>query len=140
MAGYGNSPCVADRPHLFRGWCQYTYIIPGSFLVRVSDELPSEVAVITEIMAVTVGLDRAKPDVCLFSEVFLFDDTVVVLGVGPLGLCSLMKARNRSWKYHRRGSFRFSFAVCQAPGCGLIPSNPMKVVAVSAFLRQSRVR
>ena len=27
------------------------------------------------------------------SESFRFDDTVVVLGVGPLGMCFLMKAR-----------------------------------------------
>jgi threonine dehydrogenase-like Zn-dependent dehydrogenase len=27
------------------------------------------------------------------SEAFLFDDTVVVHGVGPLGMCFLMKAR-----------------------------------------------
>ena len=64
-----------------------------AFLVRVPDELPSEVAVLTEIMAVTVGLDRAKQMSVFPSEAFLFDDTVVVLGVGPLGMCFLMKAR-----------------------------------------------
>jgi L-iditol 2-dehydrogenase len=69
------------------------YIVPGSFLVRVPDDLPSEVAVLTEIMAVTVGLDRAKQMSAFPSEAFLFDDTVVVLGVGALGMCFLMKAR-----------------------------------------------
>jgi threonine dehydrogenase-like Zn-dependent dehydrogenase len=49
--------------------------------------------VLTEIMAVTVGLDRAKQMSVFPSEAFLFDDTVVVLGVGPLGMCFLMKAR-----------------------------------------------
>ena len=39
---------AADPPHLFGGWSQYMYIIPGSFLVRVPDDLPSEVAVLTE--------------------------------------------------------------------------------------------
>ena len=57
------------------------------------DELPSEVAVFTEVMAVSVGLDRAKQFSAVPSEAFLFDDTVVVLGVGPLGMCFLMKAR-----------------------------------------------
>ena len=57
------------------------------------DELPSEVAVLTEVMAVAVGLDRAKQMSAVPSEAFLFDDTVVVLGVGPLGMCFLMKAR-----------------------------------------------
>jgi threonine dehydrogenase-like Zn-dependent dehydrogenase len=93
MTDYGNNLCAADPPHLFGGWSQYMYIIPGSFLLRVPDDLPSEVAVLTEIMAVTVGLDRAKQMSAFPSEAFLFDDTVVVLGVGPLGMCFLMKAR-----------------------------------------------
>src|SRR5580658_7405248 len=93
MADYGNNLCAGDAPHLFGGWSQYMYVIPGSFLVRVPDELPSEIAVLTEIMAVTVGLDRAKQMSVFPSEAFLFDDTVVVLGVGPLGMCFLMKAR-----------------------------------------------
>lgn len=90
---YGNNLSAADPPHLFGGWSQYIYIVPGSFLVRVPDDLPSEVAVLTEIMAVTVGLDRAKQMSAFPSESFLFDDTVVVHGVGPLGMCFLMKAR-----------------------------------------------
>jgi threonine dehydrogenase-like Zn-dependent dehydrogenase len=93
MTDYGNNLSAADPPYLFGGWSQYMYIVPGSFLVRVPDDLPSEVAVLTEVMAVTVGLDRAKQMSVFPSEAFQFDDTVVVLGVGPLGMCFLMKAR-----------------------------------------------
>ncbi len=90
---YGNNLSAKNPPHLFGGWAQYMYIVPGSFLVKVPDELPSEVAVLTEIFAVSVGLDRAKQMSSFPSESFRFDDTVVVLGVGPLGMCFLMKAR-----------------------------------------------
>src|ERR1700677_3041108 len=90
---YGNNLSAKDPPHLFGGWSQYMYIVPGSFLVKVPDELPSEIAVLTEIFAVTVGLDRAKAISAFPSESFRFDDAVVVLGVGPLGMCFLMKAR-----------------------------------------------
>ena len=90
---YGNNLSAKDPPHLFGGWSQYMYIVPGSFLVRVPDDLPSEVAVLTEIMAVTVGLDRAKQISAFPNESFRFDDTVVVLGVGALGMCFVMKAR-----------------------------------------------
>jgi threonine dehydrogenase-like Zn-dependent dehydrogenase len=93
MVDYGNNMSAADPPHLFGGWSQYLYVVPGSFLVRVPDELPTEIAVLTEVMAVTVGLDRAKQFSAVPNEPFLFDDTVVVLGVGPLGMCFLMKAR-----------------------------------------------
>ncbi len=90
---YGNNISAKDPPHLFGGWSQYLYVVPGSFLVRVPDELPSEVAVLTEIMAVTVGLDRAKQISAFPNESFRFDDSVVVLGVGPLGMCFVVKAR-----------------------------------------------
>lgn len=90
---YGNNLSAKNAPHLFGGWSRYMYILPGSFLVKVPDELPSEVAVLTEIFAVSAGLDRAKQMSAFPNESFRFDDTVVVLGVGPLGMCFLMKAR-----------------------------------------------
>jgi len=90
---YGNLLSARNPPHLFGGWSQYMYIVPGSFLVKVPDDLPSEIAVLTEIFAVSVGLDRAKQMSAFPNESFRFDDTVVVLGVGPLGMCFLMKAR-----------------------------------------------
>jgi threonine dehydrogenase-like Zn-dependent dehydrogenase len=93
MTDYGNNLSAKNPPHLFGGWSQYMYIVAGSFLVKVPDELPSEVAVLTEIFAVSVGLDRAKQMSAFPNESFRFDDTVVVLGVGPLGMCFLMKAR-----------------------------------------------
>ena len=93
MTDYGNNLSAKNPPHLFGGWSQYMYIVPGSFLVKVPDDLPSEIAVLTEIFAVSVGLDRAKQMSAFPNESFRFDDTVVVLGVGPLGMCFLMKAR-----------------------------------------------
>lgn len=90
---YGNLLSAKNPPHLFGGWSQYLYVLPGSFLVKVPDDLPSEVAVLTEIFAVSVGLDRAKQMSAFPNESFRFDDTVVVLGVGPLGMCFLAKAR-----------------------------------------------
>jgi L-iditol 2-dehydrogenase len=93
MVDYGNNMSAADPPHLFGGWAEYLYVVPGSFVVRVPDDLPSEIAVLTEVMAVTVGLDRAKQMSAVPHESFLFDDTVVVLGAGPLGTCFAMKAR-----------------------------------------------
>lgn len=90
---YGNNMSAKEAPHLFGGWSQYMYVIPGSLVLRVPDDLPSEIAVLSEIMAVTVGLDRAKQISSFPNESFRFDDTVVVVGVGPLGMCFLMKAR-----------------------------------------------
>lgn len=92
LEDYGNSLSCARPPHLFGGWAELMYLLPGTPLFRVPDDLPSEIAVLTEVMAVTHGLDQAKA----FSSVstgFRYGDTVAVVGVGPLGLCHLIKAR-----------------------------------------------
>src|SRR5205814_5162650 len=80
-------------PHLFGGWAEYLYALPGSFLFKVPEDLPSEIAVLTEIMAVTASLDKAKQFSTVATEGFRSGDTVVVQGVGPLGMCHVMKAR-----------------------------------------------
>jgi L-iditol 2-dehydrogenase len=88
MEDYGNSLGCAEPPHLFGGWSEQMYLLPGTALFRVPDELPDEVAVLTEPMAVTHGLDAARR-----LRGHGFGESVAVLGVGPLGLCHLLKAR-----------------------------------------------
>jgi threonine dehydrogenase-like Zn-dependent dehydrogenase len=87
LEDYGNSLNCAREPHLFGGWSEYMYLLPGTRLFRVPDELPDHVAVLTEPMAVTHGFERARRLNDTFAE------TVVVFGVGPLGMCHLIKAR-----------------------------------------------
>lgn len=92
LQDYGNSLHSGIPPHLFGGWAEYMYLLPGTPLFRVPDELPSEVAVLTEIMAVTHGFDRAR----LLNAGWggsAFGESVTVVGVGPLGFCHLVKAR-----------------------------------------------
>ena len=90
---YGNSLTCAQPPHLFGGFADYVYALPGSFLLKVPEDVPVEIAVLTEVMAVTIGLDKAKQFSAVHNEGFRFGDTVVVQGVGPLGLCHVIKAR-----------------------------------------------
>ena len=79
---YGNSLSCADAPHLFGGWSELMYLLPGTRLFRVPDGLDPALAALTEIVAVTHGLDRALE----------FGDVVLVLGAGPVGLLHLAKA------------------------------------------------
>jgi threonine dehydrogenase-like Zn-dependent dehydrogenase len=87
LEDYGNSLNCAREPFLFGGWSEYMYLLPRTQLFRVPDELPDRVAVMTEPMAVTHGFERARRLNDTFAE------TVVVYGVGPLGICHLIKAR-----------------------------------------------
>jgi threonine dehydrogenase-like Zn-dependent dehydrogenase len=90
---YGNLLNAAKPPYLFGGWSQIMYLLPGTFLFKVHDDIPNELAVLTEPMAVTASLDRAKQFSALSTEGFRFGDTVVVQGVGPIGVLHIAKAR-----------------------------------------------
>ncbi len=90
IENYGNSLTAADPPHLFGGWAELLYLRPGTPVFRVPDALPTEVAVLTELMSVTHSLDLAarmpRPGG------FRSGDSVAVVGVGPLGLVHVIKA------------------------------------------------
>jgi threonine dehydrogenase-like Zn-dependent dehydrogenase len=85
LEDYGNSLGSAAPPHLFGGWSQYLYLLPGSRLFRVPEEVPDPLAALVEVYSVTHGLDRVEEG--------LEGATVYVLGCGPLGLCHIAKAR-----------------------------------------------
>jgi L-iditol 2-dehydrogenase len=88
MEDYGNSLSCARPPHLFGGWAEAMYVLPGTHLFRVPDELPDHIAVLTEIFSVTHGMETARR-----LQPGQFGESVAVIGVGPLGLCHLIKAR-----------------------------------------------
>ena len=92
LEDYGNSLNVGRAPSLFGGWSQYMYLLPRTPIFRVPDELPDEVAVITEVMAVTHGVDKAIAVLGLQGG-SRSGFSVAVLGTGPLGLCHLIKSR-----------------------------------------------
>src|SRR3981081_2940606 len=92
LQDYGNSLHCGTPPHLFGGWAEYMYLLPRTPLFRVPDELPDELAALTEVMAVTHGFDRARMLNAGWGGA-MFGESVAVVGVGPLGLCHLVKAR-----------------------------------------------
>jgi L-iditol 2-dehydrogenase len=90
LENYGNSLSARDAPHLFGGWSQYLYLRPGTAVFRVPEALPSEIAVLTEVFAVTHSLERAAalPPPAAWRP----GDRVAVVGVGALGLAHAVKA------------------------------------------------
>jgi threonine dehydrogenase-like Zn-dependent dehydrogenase len=88
LEDYGNSLNASRLPSLFGGWAELMYLLPGTPIFRVPDGLPDELAVLTEVMSVTHGVETARR-----VGGFEFGESVVVYGVGPLGLCHLVKAR-----------------------------------------------
>ncbi|NIR41810.1 MAG: alcohol dehydrogenase catalytic domain-containing protein, partial [Actinobacteria bacterium] len=53
LENYGNSLSSAEPPHLFGGFAEYLYLRPGTPVFKVPDALPDDVAVLTELFAVT---------------------------------------------------------------------------------------
>jgi len=92
LQDYGNSLHATNPPHLFGGWAEYMYLLPGTPLFRVPDGLPDEVAALTEVMAVTHGFDRARMLTAGWGG-SAFGESVAIVGIGPLGFCHLVKAR-----------------------------------------------
>ena len=90
IENYGNSMTAGVPPHLFGGWSEYLYLKPGTAVFRVPDELPDDVAVLTEIFAVTHSLERAA---AMRRPAGLRPgDAVAIIGAGPLGLAHAIKA------------------------------------------------
>jgi L-iditol 2-dehydrogenase len=92
--GYGTTISCKDPPHLFGGWSEFMYILPKVYLFRVPQELPDNVAVLAEPMAVAYGsFARAMNPYWLVKEGAGPGSTVVIQGSGPLGLSHAIMAK-----------------------------------------------
>ena len=90
LENYGNSLTCGDAPHLFGGWAEFLYLRPGTPVFKVPDGLPTNVAVLTELFAVTHSLELVakmpRPGG------FRPGDTVAIVGTGPVGIVHVAKA------------------------------------------------
>lgn len=93
IRGYGNHFTADEAPHLLGGWSEYLYVRPDACVYKVPDSLDAELAVMTELMAVTFNLDKAKEFSAMDGEGFGSGASVAVQGVGPMGLLHVFKAR-----------------------------------------------
>jgi len=86
----------AEPPHLLGGWAEKIYVDAEHFWVyKVPDEVPPEVAVLTEPMAVSSrAFERAyAPGLPTFGEGFGVGGTVAVQGAGAIGLLTVATAK-----------------------------------------------
>lgn len=90
---YGMSITCDEPPHLFGGWADYMLVDTDVFVYKVPASLSPELAVLAEPLVVTATLEKAKEMHTSAREGFTSGDTVVIQGVGPLGLFHVMRAR-----------------------------------------------
>lgn len=92
IRGYGNAFCCDEGPHLMGGWADYIYVRPDAYVFKVPEGMEARIAVMAELMAVTYNLDKAKELYAIGGEGFGSGATVVIQGVGPMGLMHVLKA------------------------------------------------
>jgi len=84
----------ADRfPYIVGGWAEYMYLPPKAWVYKVPEYFPVEYTALTELFVVTALLDRAKELAAHGGKGFHFGDTVVIQGVGAVGMMMVAKAR-----------------------------------------------
>jgi L-iditol 2-dehydrogenase len=80
-------------PYVVGGWAEYMFVPPKAWVYKIPDDVPDEIAVLTELFVVAATLDRAKEFSRLEARGFGFADTVVVQGAGAIGCMHVAKAR-----------------------------------------------
>jgi L-iditol 2-dehydrogenase len=93
MRSYGNSFSRAQWPYLVGGWSEYMYLMNGTFVYKANPALKPQELVQTEVMSITCSLDKLKEFSSYSNEGFNSGDTMVIQGVGPIGMMHLIKAR-----------------------------------------------
>jgi alcohol dehydrogenase len=85
--GYGTSMPADQLPHLWGSYGQYMYLAPGSILHRVSDAVSPRLATLIGV-AISNGIQWA-----VVQGGVRLGDSVVVQGVGPIGLATVAVAK-----------------------------------------------
>ncbi len=80
-------------PFITGGWGEYLYLPPKAWIYKVPEDLQTEEACLAEIFVVSSLLDRAKMYAQVDARGFGFGDTVVVQGLGAVGMMLVAKAR-----------------------------------------------
>ena len=83
----------AVYPHIIGGWSEYMYLPPKTWVYQTHEELTIEENALSEIFVVSSLLDRAKMYSAVDARGFNFGDTVVMQGLGAIGMTMIAKAR-----------------------------------------------
>lgn len=91
--GIGMTYPSNQYPYIVGGWGEYMYLPPKAWVYKVPEYISVEYACMSELFVVTAMLDRAKEYAGYAGKGFHFGDTVVIQGVGAVGMMMCAKAR-----------------------------------------------
>jgi threonine dehydrogenase-like Zn-dependent dehydrogenase len=82
------------HPHFKGGFGEYLYVFPETYMWKLPEDMPSEVAVLLDPLAVAVrAVELALTSPGVTEEAFTTSSTVVVMGSGPVGVLAAIVAR-----------------------------------------------
>jgi threonine dehydrogenase-like Zn-dependent dehydrogenase len=80
------SASVATFPHFKGGFAEYTYLFPGTYVWKIPEHMPSEIAALLDPMAVALhAIDMTHTESGVMSEGLNTSSRIVVVGAGAIG-------------------------------------------------------
>jgi threonine dehydrogenase-like Zn-dependent dehydrogenase len=86
LRAYGVTMLSNQPPHLLGGYSEYMYILPGSLVYKVSERVSDSAAALSSVIANGVRWIKTLARMS-------FGQSLVISGVGPQGLATLIAAR-----------------------------------------------
>lgn len=85
---------VNQYPHFMGGFGEYLYIFPETYVWKIPDDMPSEVAVLLDPTAVAMrAIELAQTCPGTVEESFNSNATVAIIGLGPVGILASVICR-----------------------------------------------
>jgi len=82
---------VAIAPHFKGGFAEYMYVFPGTYVWKLPQDMPSEVAALLDPTGVAVrAIELAVTCPGVVEEAFTTRATVAVIGAGPVGILAAL--------------------------------------------------
>lgn len=91
--GIGMTYSSEKAPHFIGGWSEYIYLPPKTWVYKVREDLTVEETALSEIFVASSIIDRARMYGSIEARGFNLGDTVVVQGLGAMGMGMIAKAR-----------------------------------------------
>lgn len=95
-----NDPSVPNTnpelyPHFKGGFGEYVYIYPGTFVWKLPDDMPSEIAALMDPVAVAMrAIEMAMTESGTLQEGITTKTHALVIGAGPIGIIAAMILRH----------------------------------------------
>ena len=93
MKAHGFQNCETP-PHLLGGWAEYIYLPPTTWVYKVPEGMPEEIAILVDPLSSSNGIERAVFHSSWLNRGLNLSSVVVIQGSGPIGTLGAVKARS----------------------------------------------